>query len=92
MGTKELSNMSIEGLQDLKSKVIGMLKLKQQMQGLINLESLREGLPVAYNGRSSKLDGETFIIEKINKVNVVCVSDQTGQRWNIKPASLRLLN
>ena len=46
---------------------------------------------VQYVGGSTKLKNETFILEKINKVNGVCKSEITGIRWNIKLANIEEL-
>ncbi|MCP4054584.1 MAG: hypothetical protein GY739_16290, partial [Mesoflavibacter sp.] len=58
-------------------------------QGKINLDILKIGMRVEYIGGTNKIKAETFTIEKINRVNVLCKSDITGQLWNIKPANLR---
>jgi len=88
MTNAELNNLTLTELRELNSRVVKMMKLKQQIEGAINLDNLEEGMRVEYVGGTNKIKDETFIIEKINKVNVVCKSEITGKRWNIKPAGL----
>jgi hypothetical protein len=89
MTNAELNNLTLTELRELNSRVVKMMKLKQQIEGAINLDNLEVGMQVEYIGGTNKIKGETFIIEKINKVNVICKSEVTGKRWNIKPSGLR---
>ena len=89
MTNAELNNLTLTELRDFNRRVVKMMKLKQQIEGAINLDNLEVGMQVESVGGMNKIKGETFIIEKINKVNVVCKSEVTGKRWNIKPAGLK---
>lgn len=89
MKTSELNEMSLSELRELSGRISNMIKLKSQIQGAINLDAISLKMRVQYIGIMDKLKQDTFIVEKINKVNVVCKSETTGQMWNIKPWNIR---
>ena len=85
----ELSKMTTQELRDLNKQVVEMLRLKVQIDGKINAQTLRVGMTVKYTGKSTKATSEIFELMKINKVNAVCKSKSTGRLYNIKLAALK---
>lgn len=90
MTNAELSNLSVEELRVLNTKVVQMINMKQRMASAIKIDGLHKGMRVMYTGRN-KVNGETFIIDKVNKVNVVCTSEKTGIGYRIPAASLKIV-
>lgn len=89
MTNTQLNEMSLSELSQLRNKITEMMRVKQLIKGKLNLDNLSVGMTVEYIGSSNKIKGETFTIKKINRVNVLCESNITGQLWNIKPANLK---
>lgn len=88
MTNAELNQLSILELRELNRKVVEMIKLKMRIEGTINSDNLQKGMTVKYKGFSDKLQGQTFIIEKIGKVNAQCKNLSDGKIWNIKLANI----
>jgi hypothetical protein len=89
MTNRELNELSLSQLIDLRNRANEMVKLKMRVEGQMNLDSLKVGMIVNYIGNTNKITGETFEIKKINKVNAQCKSLKTGQIWNIKLANIK---
>lgn len=90
MTNAELNKLSITELRSLKNQVNEMLQLKMQIEGKLNKDILKVGMNVKYLGNRNKIKNETFIIEKINKVNAICKSNVNGIRirWSINIANI----
>lgn len=88
MTNAELNKLSLIELRELKNRVTEMFQLKMKVEGKINKSILQVGMTVRYIGGKGKIKNETFIIEKINSVNVLCKCIATGTKWNIKPANI----
>jgi hypothetical protein len=88
MTNAELNTLSLTELRELKNRVTEIYQMKMQIEGKINKGILQVGMTVRYIGDKGKIKNETFIIEKINSVNVLCKCITTGTKWNIKPANI----
>jgi hypothetical protein len=89
MTNSELNKMSVAELRELRNRVTEMLQLKMQIEGKLNKDFLKTGMTVKYIGGRDKIKNETFVVERINRVNAVCKSNVDGRRWNINIANIQ---
>jgi hypothetical protein len=92
MTNTELNKLSVAELRELRDRVTEMLQLKMQIEGKLNKDVLKFGMTVKYIGGRDTIKNETFIVEKINKVNAVCKSNVDGRRWSINIANIEPCN
>lgn len=89
MTNAELMNLSIDELRDLNSRLIEVLKLKQQNIAFLNKEKLSKGMIAEYVGNSTNVRYKEFEILKINRTRAECKCVKTGKLWNIQIANLQ---
>ena len=83
MTNQELNQLSIAELKELNSKVVAIIRLKQQVESTLNADNLSVGMIVGTKSSNEKLANSKFIIEKINKKNAVCQDVNTKTLWNL---------
>jgi hypothetical protein len=88
MTNAELNQLSIIELRALNHKVCEMIRLKQQIEGKMNADNLKIGMPVKFTGDDKRIKNQKFTVLKINKTRAQCKNHITGAVWNLTLANI----
>jgi hypothetical protein len=89
MTNAELNKLSINELRELNHKVCEMIRLKQLIEGKLNVDNLKIGMSVDFTGIDHRITGHKFKILKLNRTKAKCKDIETGFNWNLTFSNIK---